>query len=296
MKLEQLRVPLIPRSNIDCFDLGIMFYGRHLKSMLRLWCWVAVPAMLAAYLGARYQTLHLGHVLTGLFLLTGVWSPLLVGKTSHAVFGEPFDRYPANGRERQQLARLMVKATGARLLMLLGFCLMLAGWWIAGIALVLPGCYIGVRSSFFPEKFFLSSMEGRAQDRRTSELIQQELGALTGRVFGTALLMVCVVVCLFATVDFFSDLLFQKPILWGQIVSDEFGAYSLQIDSFDEFFDLLFKDPLILAVLAGVILFAYPIVRFAWFFCYIDLRVRGDFWDLELRFQKEVERLQEASL
>jgi hypothetical protein len=51
-----------------------------------------------------------------------------------------------------------------------------------------------------------------------------------------------------------------------------------------------------LAVLTGVILFVYPIARFAWFFCYIDLRVRGDFWDLELRFEKEVERLREAKV
>lgn len=285
MKLEQLRVPLIPRSNIDCLDLGIMFFGRQFVSMVRLWCWVALPAMLLAYLGAWYQTVHLGHVLLGLFLLTGVWSPLLVGKASRAVFGESFGQYPSNVREGTKLFSLMIKALGARLLTLLGFCLF-----------VLPGWWIGVRSSFFPEKFFLSSMEGRSQDRRTSELINQEIGPLTQRVLSTGLMTVCVVVCLFATVDYFSNLLFHKPILFGQVIDDRYGLYFLDYDPFKHLFDLLIYNPLVLAVVAGVVLFVYPIVRFAWFFCYIDLRVRGDFWDLELRFQKEVERLQEARL
>jgi hypothetical protein len=179
----------------------------------------------------------------------------------------------------------MIKAFGARLLTLLGFCLF-----------ILPGWWIGVRSSFFPEKSFLSSMEGRSQDRRTSELINQELGQLTQRSLSTGLMMLCVIVCLFATVDYFSNLLFHKPILWGQVLTANGGAYSVEDDPFDYFSDLLAHDPLVLSVLTGVILFVYPIVRFAWFFCYIDLRVRGDFWDLELRFQKEVERLQETSL
>lgn len=283
MKLEQLRVPLIPRSSIDCFDLGIMFFGRHFMSLLRMWCWVAIPSMLLVYLGAWYQHLHLGYVLTGLFLLTGVWSTLLVARTSQAVFGEPFDWSPATNRERTQLAGLMFKALGARLLALLGLVLF-----------VLPGWWIGVRSSFFPEKAYLASMEGRSQDRRTSELINQELGQLMQRSFAISFMVLFVVISLFSTVDFFSNLLFQKPILWGQLLSEALGDFSMGYNPFEHFWDLLVYDPLVLSVLTGVILFVYPMVRFAWFFCYIDLRVRGDFWDLELHFQKETERLQES--
>jgi hypothetical protein len=54
---------------------------------------------------------------------------------------------------------------------------------------------------------------------------------------------------------------------------------------------MLLRDPRCLTVFAAAVMLVYPIVRLAWFFCYIDLRVRRDCWDMELLFRQEARRL-----
>ena len=44
----------------------------------------------------------------------------------------------------------------------------------------------------------------------------------------------------------------------------------------------------------AVAFLVYPIGRLAWFFCYIDVRVRRDCWDMELSIIQEAERLENA--
>ena len=54
---------------------------------------------------------------------------------------------------------------------------------------------------------------------------------------------------------------------------------------------LMTTDPRVLAMLTAFILLVYPIGRLAWFFTYIDLRVRLDCWDMELRMTEVSENL-----
>jgi len=37
----------------------------------------------------------------------------------------------------------------------------------------------------------------------------------------------------------------------------------------------------------------YPIIRLAWFFCYLDQRIRNECWDLDLQCRVEAVRLEE---
>jgi hypothetical protein len=62
----------------------------------------------------------------------------------------------------------------------------------------------------------------------------------------------------------------------------------------NEAWELLARDPLVLAALTATALLVYPINRLAWFFCYIDIRVRKDCWDLELRLEKKTRELSAA--
>ncbi len=65
-----------------------------------------------------------------------------------------------------------------------------------------------------------------------------------------------------------------------------------------EFFDpalamtLIGRNPLFAATFAVAALFAYQLGRVAWFFTFIDARVRRDCWDLELILAREANRLE----
>lgn len=65
-----------------------------------------------------------------------------------------------------------------------------------------------------------------------------------------------------------------------------------------EFFDpalavtLVGRNPLFVATFVGATLFAYQLARVAWFFTFIDARVRRDCWDLELILAREAKRLE----
>lgn len=70
-------------------------------------------------------------------------------------------------------------------------------------------------------------------------------------------------------------------------------------DSFDfEFFEpgfaavALGRSPLFGASLLAAALFAYQLGRIAWYFAYLDARVRRDCWDMELLLAREAKRLE----
>ncbi len=286
MKLEELRVPLIPRSMCDCLDLGVKFYGRHLLQILKLWFWVTAPTALLIYPAVYFGLAHLGHALLLVFLVTGPWSVLLVQKSVQTSFGEGFSSYPKNTAELRSLFVLMLKAVGIRVLTVL-----------ASILLIIPGWLIAVRASFFIEKHGLSHWRGDSQDRGTGRLVKQEMGSLLSRSFGIWCYTVLYGVCIFLTFDFLVENLFNQSIFWNKVFNEDlfYGYTDSEYGVLGEWVQLVGNDPVIVTLISSVLLLVYPIGRFAWYFSYIDLRVRGDFWDLELRFQKEVEQLREAT-
>jgi len=287
MKLEQLRIPLIPRSTYDCLDLGVKFYGQHLFAILKLWFWVAAPTMLLIYPLVYFGHAHLGHALLLVFLVTGPWSVLLVRKAVQTSFGESFHSFPGNLSELRSMSVFMIKAFWVRILTLIGACF-----------LVIPGWLVALRSSFFVEKSGLSDVRGKSSDRGTGRLVKQEIGPLFQRSLGIGFYMLVYAVSLFFTMDFLVETLFQQSLFWGRAFNEDllYLEYESEYGPLSEFSPLLVKDPLVVTVECGILLLVYPIARLAWYFSYIDLRVRGDFWDLELRFQKEVDRLQEVRL
>ena len=170
MKWNEFRVPLVARSVYDCLDLGIKFFGQHIVQMLKLWLWVAVPTLTAIYLMTSYGEMHLGHALLLVYLVTGMWSVILVQKAVQTSFGLSFNQYPANRREFGSMIVLMAKAFGVRFLTLL-----------AALAFVIPGWWLAVRSSFFVEQNGLSQWRQGTSDRRTGRLVKQELSQLLTR-------------------------------------------------------------------------------------------------------------------
>lgn len=288
MKLDQITVPLIPRTTTNCLDLGVMFYGRHLAAILKLWACFAVPIGIFVYVAATWFEWNLGYVAMLLYFATGPFGILLAERTVVAAFGGSFDQPERTTRRQNRLIKMTLRVLGTRLLiapLLIGLIFP-----YGLLVLVLAAWPIWVRVSFAAEKVSLAELQGRKHDRRTGELVKQEYSQLLSRTFGVALFLLIAWTVLFLCLDFMSANLFDYPIFLDR------AAANVDLQTWMEpFFSLLGRDPLVLTTEAMVFLLAYPIARFAWFFCYIDLRVRDDFWDLELQFQKELERLGETA-
>ena len=55
--------------------------------------------------------------------------------------------------------------------------------------------------------------------------------------------------------------------------------------------NLLSYDPLLVVALASTWWLVYPLARLAWFFCYLDARIRKEGWDVEIAFRVEARRI-----
>ncbi len=99
-------------------------------------------------------------------------------------------------------------------------------------------------------------------------------------------------IVLFVSVDAVGSLIFRFPIFLGRLADLPPGAGAGEYLS--QAWQLLVYDPRVLAALTATALLVYPINRLAWFFCYIDIRVRRDCWDLQIQLAQETQRLESA--
>jgi len=168
--------------------------------------------------------------------------------------------------------------------------------WRLAVALVLttiPGIWLALRTGFLMEQTCLARLEPAWNRSDVRELVKEETGDLFGRAIWMALFSFMLWVVIFMTIDAAASLIFRWPIFLGRLgnIPREAGA--------DVYFDLagelLVRDPLVLATLTATGLFVYLINRLAWFFCYIDIRVRRDCWDLELQFAQAAQNLKADS-
>lgn len=272
MRLDHATFALVPRSTADCLDMAVMFYGRHLFSIAQLCCWVALPCGAAAYYLARFEEFNILVALPIVFVGTSPLGLLLITTTAASAFGEPF-------RFRDSLRRFgwrapwdLIEGFGIQVLTILGLMLCL-----------FPGLWFAARTGFRIEQSTLSRLEKHLHDRRTSDLVASQIGELMIRICWIAAFCALTFIVLFVTTDWFGSILFGFPNMFAAMVDDTADPMMV-----------LRSDPLRIVLATVVGLFVFPIGRLAWFFCYIDLRVRLDLWDMELRFLQEKRRLENA--
>ncbi len=103
-----------------------------------------------------------------------------------------------------------------------------------------------------------------------------------GRYTAIVMFAAAVSISMFTIFDIGSGTLLGYPIVIGR--TSAFFA--------EELFYLLIWDPLAITMLSATVWLVYPLARLAWFFCYIDARIRKEGWDVELEFRVESHRLQ----
>lgn len=202
------------------------------------------------------------------------------------------------------LGPMLLRGWGSRLL--IGAIFALCFWEptrLAGIILsvlwFLPAIWLSARSGFGIEQLCLHRMEARLHDRQADALLKSQSGDLFLRSFGILTFSALLCVTIFFTIDACSSytpwpiLLGRLPQLTSQAGSGEF-LLGFLIDLIVETVYLMWTDPRVLTTITATAMLVYPAARLAWFLCYVDIRVRLDCWDLELRFSQEATRLREA--
>lgn len=164
--------------------------------------------------------------------------------------------------------------------------------WRLAVLLILttiPGIWLALRTSFLMEQTCLERLDPALCQDHVRDLFKEETGELFGRATWIAQFGFLIWGVIFITLDAAASLIFRTPIFLGRLgnvpAGTEAGTY------FHLAGELLLKDPLVLSALTATALLVYIINRLAWLFCYIDIRVRRDCWDLELQIAQATRRL-----
>jgi hypothetical protein len=280
MRFDQVAIRLVPRSTSNCLDLAVYFLRQHLAPIAALWATVAVPACLVVYVLVERYEFTLPLAVAVFFFATSPLGILIMTGAAPCAFGEPFTFRGTWARLGWRGMGLLARGFGLRCLIAIGLVLFL-----------FPGWYLAVRTGFFVEQSALSKLARHLHDRRADELLKGEIGDLYFRSASIGMFCALLWWVMLLTADFASSHLLGLPILLGRLGIDL--TYFKDIWTVIEYiFRFLWSDPIVVTAALAVALLVYPIGRLAWFFCYVDVRVRRDCWDMELQILQEAQRLE----
>jgi hypothetical protein len=272
MKVESVRLAIEPRSVGACIDLACLFYRVYSLKVLGLTFVFLAPVMLMVYW--LTATTDFGWFWAGMafFFLTPFLGAAVVAGAGHWAFGDPFTIPRSLAALWKRFWSLLY------LLVLTRLALALTGAMCWG----LPFLPLATRYGFIPEIVILEQLRGRRIEKRVGEIMMHTFLPAMGRYAVIGLFAAAVWVSVFTLIDLGSGVLLGIPIFFGRL-SSLFA---------EEMFYLMFFDPLVVSVLSATAWLVYPLARLAWFFCYLDARIRKEGWDVELAFRIEAGRLQ----
>ena len=277
MKLDGATISIQPRPVGACIDLACLFYRVHFRAILLLTLFFAGPVCVFNYWWLETRGGHMAFSFALFYWISPYLGSILVAAAGQRVFGDPFVVRRALQAFAGRSAFLLVWLFGLRLAILLG-----------ALAFILPGFLLAAASGFFSEVLLLEQVGRGRVGRRLAELVRGGALELTLRLAVIVLFFGAVVVMLFLLADAASGFFFGFPLFAGRLPEG--------IDWFaGEVSYLLFEDPRTLTALLALMWFVYPLARLAWFFCYLDVRIRKELWDVELDFRIEARRLEAAS-
>ena len=306
MRFQRMNVALVPRNSFNCLDLAIRFYGRFLIPVLKLWAVIALPTCLLIYLLSYYFLIEMKTAVTVAYYASSPLGVLLTWNSALFTFGNTQGMASLSRQFQPRMIPLMLRCLLDRALLFIGPALLFYtdtfGTSMLGILyMFFPGIWLALRNGFRVEQAALkyigiAAQEENSHDHRTKDLISTHFGTLFWRGLWTFFFCYLLTCILFITFDYLCYTLLEINILIGQM------PYAFDPDNIGDPISnallLLSTDPRVLTVFTGFILLIYPIGRLAWFFTYIDLRVRYDCWDMELRMNEVSHKLtrREAAL
>ena len=258
MRFERAIIDIRPRRIFEILDLSLRFYRAHLGRLLGTVVLFALPAV---SLGFTVYYLFDSLLFGGLvfFFVMPVSSHAVVLAASRLVFGTEIGLSELRALYRPVWLSLFFRRLLQRIL------------WVPLFPLV-AGEIIRLGYVFSPMIVLLERLTGLPGTLRRKSLNRE--GGVRAFVFDLAVAFTALV--LVVALAFFADLVASDIVdIW------EFGG--------------LFEDVASSAakVTLWLVFFAVisPVVDLAWFFFYLDTRIRKEGWDLELGFKAMAKRL-----
>lgn len=272
MRVEDCIVSVERRTTGGCIDLAFVFARQFIVPLSILTLCFAVPSTLLVWLigtSMRHDVFLPAMFVFAFF--TMLMSGALVATVGPQVFGVPISTKAAL---KGLLSRFLAYVFLGILARATGFCM------------VVPLLFVMAWCGHLPEVMFLERTPLNQVTQRLSWLSKGGgYSRNLGRIISIGCFWFLFSVGLFLVIDLLSGWVFNTPIFFGSIAPGP--------DRTEAFLNLVVDDPLLVTFMQICFWLTYPIVRLAWFFCYLDQRIRNECWDLELQFRIESVRLQE---
>jgi hypothetical protein len=275
MKLDGAIFAIEQRSVGGCIDLAIVFLRENFFSVLRLLACFAVPSVALTWWLMVERDWNFSSCVTLFALECPFFGAALVASAGHRIFGDRFS------------ARTGLRLMASRFFLLLAATLIVRILTAIGMmVMIFPGYMVATRYGFLAEVLLLERCPARRYETRLNDLMNSTFRDLLGRLIMIVVFFAVSVTSLFVLVDMASGTLLGLPIMSGRVSG---LAYIIE-----EVATLMTRDPRIATVFISILWLVYPVTRLAWMFCYFDVRIRKEGWDVELDFRVEANRLEAA--
>ncbi len=271
MRLEDATLALEPRSVGAAIDLAILFYRKHAAKLLALsFLFGGAPVAIAGFRATRGD----GWLWAALLFFFGsaFLGAAVVAGAGHHVFGEEFTIRNTLRQMRRNLLTLLVWLPLYRLVLGALGVMCWGTLWIP----------LAARYGFLSEVLLLEQLRGMKIGKRLEEILKGTHIEACGRYFAITSFALLISTVLFLFLDLASQVLFGVGIFLAKV------SWAV---AYEDVMNLLSYDPLLVVALASTWWLTYPLARLAWFFCYLDARIRREGWDVEIAFRVEARRI-----
>lgn len=278
MKVEDCIVTVERRTLGECVDLAFVFSREFAGPLFRIWFVCAAPSCLLVWLLASRNTDMLIPSIIIFLVFSSIFSALLTAAVGPQVFGVPMSLRAGFRAWRRRFPAWLLLTLITRFFQ-----------FIAGFCFLLPSVIVTAYAGHFPEVLLLEEAPLRNVTPRLKWLSagggagrnQGRLATLFGYWFAMT-------IGIFILLEFVAGTFLGKPLFLARLIGN-----SSRIN--ETFAQLLFDDPAFLTALQLAIWIPYPVIRLAWFFCYLDQRIRNECWDLQVQLRAEAARLEQLA-
>ena len=285
MRVEDCIVTVERRTLGGCVDLAFVFARELFGPLFRLLLVCAVPCIAIVWLLTSRLTLQLIPCILVTMFFTGVFSSLLVSCMGPQVFGVPISVRSAVRVWRRRFWVWLILTGIMRLFQALsGFCF------------VIPSVFVTAFAAYVPEVLFLEQAPASKVTTRLNWLAGGGgYSRSLGRSAALTLSWWLMGLSLFVLIDFLSTMLLNMPILVSRVTFRSSDPGDQIAETFEAWFQMVGDDPRVAIATQLAIWLPYPVIRLAWFFCYLDQRIRNECWDLQLQCRIEASRLESVT-
>ncbi|MEY2725520.1 MAG: hypothetical protein RLZZ458_1387 [Planctomycetota bacterium] len=278
MKVEDCIVSVERRTFGECLDLAIVFTREFAAPLLRIWLVCAIPSCALVWLLASSNTDMLFPSILIFLVLSSVYNSLLIAAVGPQVFGVPMSLKSGYRLWRRRFFSWLVVSLFARFFQ-----------FISGFCFVLPSVIVTAYVGHYPEVLLLEDAPLSKISPRLSWLSSGGgYGRSQARLFGLFAFWAIMSAGTFLALDLSAATLVNRPIFLPLLL-----AANARFE--ESMAQIILDDPAFLTALQLALWIPYPIIRIAWFFCYLDQRIRNECWDLQVQLRAEASRLEQLA-